>query len=426
MVFLAAVDAVILSIGTELTLGQTVDTNAAWLSARLGDMGVSVLAHVVLPDDESAIVGALRRETRIADVVVVSGGLGPTEDDLTRHALARAMGSELVEDPECWRVIEEYFAKRSYKLSQDNRRQALVPKGARPMINPCGTAPGLEARVNRARVFCLPGVPAEMRAMYAEAVEPVLRAAAGGRAICSRTVLTFGQAEAEINRMLGELMRPGRHPAVGTLASEAVIGVRVVATGDSPASARELLRRDVEEVRARLGDLVFGEEGDTLAGAVGRLLAARGETLSVAESCTGGMLAKMITDVSGSSAYLIDGVVTYANEAKTRLLDVPPELIEAHGAVSAEVAGAMVRGCRSRSGSDYALATTGVAGPTGGTAAKPVGLVYVALDRARGTEVRELRVGEMLGRDSVRIRACRSVLNLLRKRLLASGGDAGA
>jgi len=338
--------------------------------------------------------------------------------------LAGVMAVELVEDEECWRQITEYFAHRSYKLSPDNRRQALVPVGARPIRNLCGSAPGLRAEVHRATVFCMPGVPFEMKAMYAESVEPELRQAAGGRSVCARTLQTFGQPEAEINRILGDMMRPGRHPAVGTRASNAVIGVRVVAPGDSFVAARELVERDLAEIRSRLGDLIFGEEDDTLAVAVGRLLNERNETLSVAESCTGGMLAKLITDVPGSSAYFVEGVVSYANEAKTRLLGVPAELIAAHGAVSAEVAEAMARGCRERSGADYALATTGVAGPAGGTAAKPVGLVYLACAHARGTNTNKMRMGETLGRESIRVRACRTVLNMLRRHLLAEGAGA--
>jgi nicotinamide-nucleotide amidase len=410
--------AVIISVGTELTLGHVLDTNSAWLAGRLTELGITISAHITLPDDEGAAVEALESAARSAGLVLVTGGLGPTDDDVTRQVLARVMGVELVEDAECWARIQAYFSQRSYRMTPSNRRQALVPAGARPIGNTCGTAPGLSSQVHRAKVYCQTGVPSEMEAMFRRDVEPELRARSGGRAIVSRTLLTFGKGESAVGEMLADLMVPGRNPALGTLAENAVIGVRVLARGNSPAKARELLEADVAEIRARLGDLVFGEGSDTLAGAVGRLLAERGGTLSVAESCTGGLLAKLVTDIPGSSAYFLGGMVTYANRAKVEMLDVPAGLIDRYGAVSAETAEAMADGCRRRSGSDYALSTTGVAGPTGGTPQKPVGLVYIGLADAGGTEVRELKWGQARTRDEVRVRTCWSALNLLRKRLL--------
>lgn len=411
-------NAVIISIGSELTGGQVVDTNTAWLSLRLAELGITVGRHETIPDDESAIAQVIRAAARDARVVLITGGLGPTQDDRTRHALAAAMNARLVENPDSWRRIQDYFTQRSYNLTPANRRQALVPTGANMIPNACGTAPGLSAELTGACIYCMPGVPAEMKAMYMASVEPELRNVSSGRVSLTRTLLTFGEGEAAVGELIADLMAPGRNPQVGTLASEAVIGIRVTANGDAHQEARALLERDVNEIRRRLGDLVFGRDSETLADAAGRLLTQHRKTIAVAESCTGGLLAKMLTDVPGSSEYFLEGVVTYSNAAKVRLLDVPSALIERFGAVSAQVAESMALGCRRSSRAHYTLSITGIAGPSGGSVQKPVGLVYVALADEGGADVRELRLGTQLNREQIRVRACRSVLNLIRRRLL--------
>ncbi len=416
--------AVLISIGTELTSGQTVDTNSAWLAAQLESLGIEVCAHVTVPDDEAAISRAMTDAAAMGECVVVSGGLGPTEDDRTRAALAATLGVELAEDAEALRWIEAFFAQRKMTMREGNRRQALVPRGARAIDNPCGTAPGLRARIGAAEVFVLPGVPFEMRAMFERDVRPVLAAAQRGRVTLCEVVHTCGKPESEVGGLIADLMAAGRNPAVGTTAALGIISVRIRALGETREVARTLLESDVHEVCERLGDAVFGRGHDSLAAVVGGLLRTAGKTLAVAESCTGGLLAKMITDVPGSSAYFLDGAVTYSNRAKKRFLGVPPPLLERHGAVSAEVAQAMALGCRQRSEADYALATTGIAGPDGGTPDKPVGLVYVALAVERGAEVRELRLGEQSPRDVIRERSCIVLLNMLRRKLLAQDDQA--
>jgi nicotinamide-nucleotide amidase len=254
--------------------------------------------------------------------------------------------------------------------------------------------------------------------MFERSVQPALTAAGGRAVILHHTLHTFGAPEAEVGNKISDLMRPGRHPSVGTSAGDWVISIHVRAHAADPNEARRLLDTDLAEIRRRLGHIVFGEQDDTLAHAVARLLTNRGETVATAESCTGGLIAKRLTDVSGSSAYMVQGVVTYANEAKHRLLDIPMELIETHGAVSPQVADAMATNCRRISGTDYALSATGIAGPTGGTPAKPVGLVYIALAAADETVVKELRCGESVSRSAIRDRTTKSALNLLRLRLI--------
>jgi nicotinamide-nucleotide amidase len=299
-----------------------------------------------------------------------------------------------------------------------NRIQACLPKGCQPLANPCGTAPGVLGRIGRCQIALLPGVPGEMHAMFEQHLAGLIARAAGGRAILTRTLRCFGTGESQIGAMLADLMQTGRNPAIGTTASEGVIGVRLWATGDSPETARQLLQESATEVRRRLGVLIFGEDHQTLAEVVGGLLRERGRTLALAESCTGGWVAKAITDVAGSSDYFLGGYVTYANAAKIDVLHVAAELIARHGAVSSEVAEVMATGCRRRAGSDYALSITGLAGPTGGTPDKPIGFIWLGLASPDGVATRELRWNPTLSRESIRSRTVQAGLNWLRLVLL--------
>ncbi len=408
----------LLSIGTELVIGQTVDTNAAWLAQRLAEMGIECTRHVTVGDDQQAIAAAVSAAADEADVLIATGGLGPTRDDLTRYAVADALGTELVIDEASLAALIAYFVARRREMPEANRVQAMIPRNATALPNPCGTAAGLHARHRRAEMFFMPGVPSEMRAMFESEVRPRLAAESGGRIIVQHTLHTFGLPESVLGERIADLMRPDRNPHVGTSAADLVISIRINAAGADAAEAHRLAAQDAEEIRLRLGRAVFGEQGETLAEAVGRLLLASGRTVSTAESCTGGLVAKRLTDVSGSSGYFVQGFVTYANEAKTRLLDVPTELLARHGAVSREVAEVLAVNCRRRSGTDYAISTTGIAGPTGGTAEKPVGLVYLGLATDQGCEVRELRLGETLSREAIRDRTAKLALNALRLTLL--------
>jgi nicotinamide-nucleotide amidase len=408
----------ILCVGSELVLGEILNTNSAWLAVRLAEIGIETIRHETVGDDEPKLIDSLLHSASDVDVVIVTGGIGPTPDDITRQALAKAAGVGLVRDQGALLHIEHLFAGWGRKMSASNAIQADFPEGSVIIPNPRGTAAGFRMPLGRAEVFVLPGVPSEMKAMWDETVRNLLLGRGNGGAVVTRTVNCFGRGEADVTDQIKDLMAPGRNPSVGDTAEDAVIKVRIRATGDTRDAAMKLIEATKADVRRRLGDCVFGEDDDTLHSTVLRMLIERGATLATAESCTGGLIAKLLTDISGSSAAFIQGVVAYHNEAKVRLLGVPRELIEKHGAVSEPVARAMGEGARSSAGTDYAISITGIAGPTGGTSEKPVGLVYIAVASARGTESREIRLRGT--RDQVRDRSAKQALNLLRTILISS------
>ncbi|MEM6459885.1 MAG: competence/damage-inducible protein A [Planctomycetota bacterium] len=426
--------AILLSIGDELALGQTVDTNSAWLAEQLSRLGVSTLLHETIADDRGLIAAALRWAASKADVLLVSGGLGPTEDDLTRQALADAMGVGLEEDAEALAALEKFFAERGYRMAERNKVQALCPVGAAMIPNPSGTAPGLRVTLGAsggdsggAEVFVTPGVPREMKAMYKAAVRPAIEAmldeaGAGPRqAILTTKLNTFGLGESDAAERLGDLMARDRNPTVGTTVSEGLCSIRVRAEFSDPDEAQRQLDDTLAAVEAAVGPTAFGRDGDTLQAVTVDLLRHHNQTLSTAESCTGGMVGSLVTDVPGSSAAYLGGWVTYTNALKTSLLGVPPEVIEAHGAVSEEVVRAMAEGARQRSGADLAVSLSGVAGPGGGTPDKPVGTVWIALATAAGTDARCARL--VGSRFSVRDRAAKCALQMVRLHLLGEGLD---
>ncbi|MBL8880491.1 MAG: competence/damage-inducible protein A [Phycisphaerales bacterium] len=410
----------IVSIGTELTLGQAVDTNGAWFAARLAERGFDIARHITLPDELQSIVAGLREAAENCDVIAVTGGLGPTEDDLTRAALAAAAGAELVRDAASQRQIQEYFDRVRRPMSPANVAQADLPRGASALSNTSGTAPGIWMRIGRALAFALPGVPFEAKRMYAEQIVPRLTAAftETGGVIASRKLNCFGAGEAAIGERIRDLMQRGRNPEVGTTAQLGVIGIRINARAANLESAGRMLDEMEGELRARFGTLIFGRDDETLAATVGRLLVERRATVCTAESCTAGLAAEHLTRFAGASRFFTGGFVTYSDEAKVALLGVDPALIREKGAVSAEVARSMAAGARTRLGTTYALAITGIAGPAGGSAEKPVGLVYVAVADASAIDAHELRFPEQSPRGVIRERSVASVLNMLRQRII--------
>jgi len=403
-----------MAIGDELLTGQCIETNSAYLAERLGELGITVLAHWTIGDDPGDIADALGRAAQAAELVFVSGGLGPTPDDLTRQALAQAMGCPLALDEASLAHIEAFFRHRGRRVTETNRMQAMRPADAEAIANTMGTAPGISARLAKATVYCMPGVPHEMKAMFQQGIEP--RLPRGDAVALRRVVHTFGMGESDIGTTLADLMRNEGDVRVGTTAKAGVISVRIVVRGAGRESAQATLDELQATVTERLGRIIFGQDDETLASAVGQLLTKRGQTLATAESCTGGLVGQLITAVGGSSTYYLGGVVAYANQAKCDILGVPAELLEKHGAVSERVAMAMASGCRQRLGSDWAVAVTGVAGPTGGTTAKPVGLVFKAVAGPDGASAGGYQFpGD---REIVRLRAAHSVLNDLRLALL--------
>jgi len=413
------VQAQVISIGTELTTGQALDTNSAWLSDRLVSMGVTVTRHLTLADHQAEITTAVADACRCADVVLITGGLGPTPDDMTRAALADAAGVRLIHDETSAAMVAGFFARLERPMAESNLVQAMIPQTATVLDNPHGTAPGIRITIGSATVFAMPGVPREMKPMFENHAARWIRSRADRRAIAVRAIRTFGAGESNLAEQLGELLEPTRNPAVGTTASEGVISVRIVATADTQTAADMAADRDAAIVRQLLGSLIYGEGDDTLAGVVGAILAARRMSVSTAESCTGGLLGSTITEISGSSAYYLGGFVTYSNEQKIAAVGIDAELIAAHGAVSAPVAEAMAAGCRQKTGSDYALSITGVAGPTGGTDEKPVGLVYIGLADCDGAQHRRVMYSDRMSRTAIRDRATKYALNWLRLRLMS-------
>ncbi len=409
-------NAAILSIGSELMEGRIADTNAAFLSERLTLLGFRVERHTAVGDRREDVLAELRACAPRFDAVIVTGGIGPTPDDPTREVFARFLGVELVENALAAEDLRALFARRGGIVPPaSNAIQACLPAGAELIRNPVGTAAGFSCRAGRCLFFSLPGVPAEMKEMYRLSVEPALRRMSD-RVILVRSLQTFGMPESLIGERLCEMMTEGHEPAVATQAREGVITVRITATDTAEAPCRARLEAAEASVRERLGDCVYGVEGDSLADVVVARLKARGLTLAVAESCTGGNLSAQLTDIPGVSAVLIESAVVYSNAAKVRRLGVAPSLLEAFGAVSAEVARAMAVGMRLSSGADLALSATGIAGPGGATPEKPVGLAHIALAWAGGVVAEEARSFGAF-RWQIKDRAAKRTLNLLRLHL---------
>ncbi|QOI99368.1 MAG: CinA family nicotinamide mononucleotide deamidase-related protein [Phycisphaeraceae bacterium] len=422
--------AAIVSQGDEIVLGQTLDTNSRALAGRLMDLGIVPVEHVSLPDDEAAIAACFARLSSSVDLILCTGGLGPTADDLTRAALARAMGRPLVEDARSLERIRAWFAGRGREMPEINRVQAMLPEGAAAIDNDHGTAPGIAARLGRADVFCLPGPPAELRPMVERFVAPVLRPPAG-RTVRTGVVHTIGLGESDLasrlkNSPRGDLMERTRMPLVGTTASGGVVSARVRYEGPEPAErAGAIVAGLVAHVRDLAGAYAFASEGaphESLPAAVIEALRRRGETLVVAESCTAGLLGSMIGDVPGASVVFLGGVITYHNRLKVELAGVEAGVLEGSGgarppgAVSGACAEAMASGARARCGAGWALSVTGIAGPGGAVEGKPVGTVYIGIAGptgviAGGVSSRRFAMGG--DRRAVREWSARSALGML-------------
>ena len=412
-------NAVILSVGDELVLGQTVDTNSAWLSARLSSNGVMTVYHKTVADDQAAIAAGVREAAAAADLVIVTGGVGPTPDDLTRQAMADVLGKPLDLHPPSLERIRKFFKGLGREMPPSNRIQAMVPRGGEILDNDWGTAPGLKLQVGKATVFVFPGVPREMAPMFDRSVVPTL-VRKSGRTILTETLHTFGAGESTVAEKLGDLMRRDANPMVGTTVSGGIVSVRVRSDFPTPDPARLHLGRVTKEVEARLGFLVFGRGRTTLQETTGRLLQQAGRTVATAESCTGGLVARLLTDMPGASQYYRGGWVVYDNALKQHALGVPEAVLAAHGAVSEDVVRLLAAHAMREAGSDYALAVSGVAGPDGGTPEKPVGTVWIALAYGGATAAQVLAERFLFpgDREMVRDRAAKAALNTLRLHLL--------
>jgi nicotinamide-nucleotide amidase len=406
--------ACIVSIGNELLSGTVVDTNTAWLCAKLLAMGIPVASGYTVADEMERIVAALRLALQDVDIVLITGGLGPTDDDLTRQAMAQMAGARLVLVPEAVAELKHFFADRGIPMPERNLIQAHIPEGMEMLHNSVGTAPGVWWQKGGKVMASMPGVPSEMMTMFEEEVEARLKAMAEGQVVKVRKLHCFGAGESAIAEKLGDLMKRGRNPLINTTANVGAVTLYIVAKAGGEEEANRMIEGDERLLRSLVGEHIYGKDGQTLAEVVGQLLGRSKKTIAVAESCTGGLLAKMLTDVAGASEYFMQGWVTYSNESKVKALGVAKELIEKYGAVSEQVAEAMARGARKAAGTDYSVGITGIAGPGGGTEEKPEGLVFISLDGKDGCQTRKCRF--MRGREAVRLRAALTALDMLRRK----------
>jgi len=408
-------DAEIIAVGSELLTPFHQDTNSLYLTQKLNALGLEVRFKTIVGDDPEHLAQVLRAALGRSRLIFLTGGLGPTEDDVNRQVVAEVLGLPLREVPEIRRRLEERFARSGRAMSENNARQALVPEGAEWLENRLGTAPGLWIAHEGTVIVLLPGPPRELEAMFESTC--ALRLASFATAECLRTRVykLVGLAESEVDQRIAPLYKNYENPSTTILATPGAIEVHLRARAGDEVEANALLDELGDKIEAALGEYVFSSGGESLEEVVGMYLMMRQKTLAVAESCTGGLLSERLTRVPGSSNYFLGGAVCYRNELKTRLAGVPPELIEQNGAVSKPVAQALAEGIRKRTGASLGIGITGVAGPGGGTPEKPVGLVFIALADERGTEIREFRFpGD---RERVRLWSTQMALEAIRRRL---------
>lgn len=405
----------IISIGSELLSGRTIDTNSAYLGRILQESGIELIRKSAVADHLEEMVQAIKESLSRADIVITVGGLGPTSDDLTREAISKALGVPLVFREDLAEKIREHFRRREVEMPEINLKQAYLPEGAVAIDNEVGTAPGFLLEREGKCIIALPGPPSELIPMVEGVVKPYLRGRNPGEVTIQRTLKVVGKGESWVETALRDLMAPQGNPSLAPFAKPAEVHLVITARGEE-----ETARRMVEEmergVRERLGDDIFGVDEEELEEVVGRMLRERGLTLAVAESCTGGLLGYRITKISGSSDYFLGGVISYANEVKRDVLGVKEEDLRRYGAVSEQVARQMAEGARRVIKADLGVGITGIAGPTGGTPEKPVGLVYIALATPQGTICqRNIFPGD---REMVRWRSSQTALDMVRRWLI--------
>lgn len=407
----------IISVGSELTSGQNLDTNSQWLSRRLAEVGIAVGWHTTIADDLVANVDAIRIACGRARLVLISGGLGPTQDDLTREALAAAAGVELAFDEASFNKIKEMFNRRGRTFPERNRVQALFPAGASVIPNDHGTAPGIWLKIGETWLAAMPGVPSEMKLMFEEQVKPrALALGLGGGVLLQRKINAFGAGESAVEQKLLDVTHRDHFPEVGITVSDATISLRILARAETPEAAQTQIAPVEQKIRERLGEWVFGVEDEELQHAVLALLSKHRLTLSTAESLTGGLVGYRMASVAGASDWFKGGIVAYQQAIKVQMLAVPSALIEEKGIVSAEVAEAMAVGCRTKFASDLAVSTTGVAGPDDLGPDLPAGLMYVGLAWEGGSA--SMKYGWPGTRADVQSRSAKAALNMVRLHLL--------
>jgi nicotinamide-nucleotide amidase len=413
-------NAEIVAVGSEMLTPERVDTNSLYLTGELNNLGVEVVAKCVVGDHLDRLAEAVRQALARSEIVILSGGLGPTEDDVTREAVAQALGRKLIFHPEIAEALERRFAQANRKMAEVNKRQALVIEGADVLPNDRGSAPGQWLEDSGSAVMLLPGPPHELQSMFERECLPRLSRVAPPQAIRTVVLRVAGMSESDLDQLISPVYKKYQNPVTTILAANGEIQVHLRARCATEAEADALLSEVAAPIELLLGDRLYSRNGDPLEVVVGNLLRDRRATVSVAESCTGGMLGERLTSVPGSSDYFVGGFIAYADAMKVELLGVPPEILKQHGAVSQETAEAMAAGARRRTGATYALSITGIAGPDGGSELKPVGSVYVAIADDAGTlTVHRRFLGD---RQRIRLFTVQMALDLLRRRITGRCG----
>ncbi|MGE5614224.1 MAG: competence/damage-inducible protein A [Bacillota bacterium] len=406
----------ILAVGTELLMGQITNTNAQYISSRLPDIGIGVYYHDVVGDNPDRLRQCLDLALSRSDVVIITGGLGPTKDDLTKETVAAAIGRKLVLDQETLDKMTEFFSRRSGKMPPNNIKQAYLPEGCIPIRNKNGTAPGCIIENEGKFIVMLPGPPSEMKPMFEESVIPFFAERSEYR-LESRFIRIFGIGESAMEEMLMDIIESQSNPTIAPYAKEGEVTLRITARYEKNDATEDLIAPVENEICRRLGDKVYSRDNSSLDEVAAKLLMESGLTLSVAESCTGGLFASRLTEIPGISAVFDRAIVTYSNRSKMEELGVKRETLEQYGAVSEQTAKEMAEGIRKVSSSDIGIAITGIAGPGGGTTEKPVGLVFVAIAHNKGVEAKKL---ELWGsRTRIRNVTCLNAFDMLRRYLLA-------
>lgn len=406
----------IIAVGSEMLTAYRVDTNSLLLTDELNKLGIEVKRKVIVGDDRAGLRETFREALERAEVVIAIGGLGPTEDDVTREAVAELLGRKLILDEEIVRALQERFRRFGRQMSESNKRQAMVPEGATVLENKRGTAPGLWMEERGRIVILLPGPPHEMKAMVEQQVRPLLAKISGETRLHARELRVAGLPESEVDQRIAPIYTGYTDAQTTILAAPGEIQIHLRAWSADAAAASRMLDEMVERIRFALGEAVFTTAGEEMEAVVANALNQNRATIAVAESCTGGLLGQRLTSIPGSSSYFLGGVVCYSNELKSAWVDVPAELIEEKGAVSAEVAVALAEGIRRRTGATLGLGITGIAGPGGGTPEKPVGTVHIALANESATKERALHFpGD---RERIRLYASQTALDMVRRYFL--------
>ncbi len=405
----------IIAIGSELLTPTKTDTNGLWLTARLNDVGIEVMLKTIVGDDAARLEETLADAIRRSDIVITTGGLGPTEDDITRHCSAKALGRPLVYHDEIETDLVERFRSWGREMPEINKRQAYVIEGSMIIPNPNGSAVGMLAEIEKKLLVVLPGPPRENQPMFLENVLPRLRDLAGDVHVRRRLLKVSGLGESAVDEIAAPIYTKYQNVQTSILFNKSEVEIHVAARSGDSVEAERIVDELAAELSIALGRSVFSDKGESMEEVVGRLLTELGQTVSVAESCTGGLIGQRLTSVAGSSKYFLEGAVTYSNEAKQRTLGVPAETLRDFGAVSAECAEAMAAGMRAYAGTNHAISVTGIAGPDGGSYEKPVGTVFLGYSGPQGVFSRRIVLpGD---RYLIRWRASQAALDLLRRKL---------